>query len=190
MFVAEGEYGGRSGLKMGQLDFKWDSLLCLFYDYPTKGFQLRELSRQSKVPKTTVQRLLKLLVQRKLIIVKQKRLLPVYIANEPYFWYKWHKKQYLIRVIYNSRLIDFLEDTFHPSCIFLFGSGAKGEYVANSDVDIFLQCQEKSVDLTSYERKLKRKVNLLFKDDIRKLSPELLNNIVNGTKLSGYIKLK
>ena len=76
-----------------------------------------------------------------------------------------------------------------PPCIFLFGSGAKGDYIKRSDIDLFLLSPEKEVDIIKYERKLGRKINLLCKERIPDLSPELLNNILNGIKLSGYLKL-
>ena len=46
------------------------------------------------------------------------------------------------------------------------------------------------VNLKKYEQKLKLKINLLFKERLQDVSPELLNNILNGIKLSGYLKLK
>ena len=177
------------GLKMGRLDLKWDGMLCLFFNNPAKEFQIREISRLIKVPKTTVQRVLKQLVSLKIILVKKKGIFPSYSANETNFWYKFYKKQYFIEEIYASGLIDFLEDFFHPPCIFLFGSGAKGDYIKRSDIDLFLLSPEKEVDIIKYERKLGRKINLLCKERIPDLSPELLNNILNGIKLSGYLKL-
>lgn len=78
----------------------------------------------------------------------------------------------------------------HPQAIILFGSGAKGEYVQKSDIDLFVLSSEKQVDVVKYELKLKRKINILLKDNYNQLSPELFNNIINGYKLKGYIKLK
>jgi len=175
---------------MGQLDLKRDTILKFFLNNPTQEFHIRELSRLTGVPKTTVQRTILELLNRKLIVREKKGVFNSYLANETYFWYKFYKKQYLLEEIYVSGVVSFLEDYFNPQCIILFGSGAKGEYVKDSDVDLFLFSLEKNVSVVRYEHKLKRKINIIFKTNYNELSPELFNNIINGVKLSGYIKLK
>ncbi len=181
-----GGVGGGSGLKMGQMDQKWDCVQQLFFNFPQKVFGLRELSRLSKVPKSSLQRQLRTLVQEKIVRKKDAN----YIANETNFDYKFKKKNYLLAQIYHSGLVDFLQNGTFASVIILFGSGAKGEYVQKSDLDLFLLAREKPLDLSKFEKKLHRKINLLFKENLDSLSPELFNNIVNGSKLSGYLKIK
>jgi len=95
-----------------------------------------------------------------------------------------------IQKIYDSKLIDFLSEIFNPKCIVLFGSFSKGEYDKTSDIDIFLQAEEKTYDLSKHEKKLKHTINLFFESDLTKISNELFNNIINGIKLAGYIKVK
>ncbi|MEK6921856.1 MAG: nucleotidyltransferase domain-containing protein, partial [Nanoarchaeota archaeon] len=69
------------------------------------------------------------------------------------------------------------------------GSVMKGEYNKTSDIDIFIQTQERKIDLSKFEKKLQHSISLFFEEDIHKLSNELFNNIVNGFKISGYLKL-
>ncbi|HLC88978.1 MAG TPA: nucleotidyltransferase domain-containing protein [Candidatus Nanoarchaeia archaeon] len=168
------------------MDQKQDSLKELFFNFPQKVFGLRELSRLSGTPKSTLHRELKYWIKAKLIKFAEKG----YIANESDFWYRLEKRNFLLQQIYNSGLIDYLQKHTFPQVIILFGSGAKGEYAQKSDLDIFLLAKEKSLDLRKFEKRLKRKTNLLFKDNLNQLNSELLNNIINGYKLSGYIKLK
>ncbi len=175
---------------MGHLDQKWDKLTDIFYNFPNNNFYLRELARQTKFPKTTLERYLKVLLKEKLIKKEKKGIYHTYKAETTNFFYKYYKKNTIIKNIYKSGIISFLEEECHPKVIILFGSGAKGEYIKSSDLDFFLLATEKEVDLKKFERKLKRKINLLFKEDYLKLSQELFNNIINGYKLSGYIKLK
>jgi len=73
--------------------------------------------------------------------------------------------------------------------IVLFGSASKGEDIKDSDIDLFLQCKEKKLDMKKYEKELKRKVNIFFSDNFNKLSKELKNNIINGVILYGYLKV-
>ena len=44
-------------------------------------------------------------------------------------------------------------------------------------------------DLEKYEKKLDKKIQLFFSEDIKKLPTELRNNILNGIKLRGYLKI-
>jgi predicted nucleotidyltransferase len=174
---------------MGQLDRKWD-IMDIFFNFPNRNFYLRELARLSKLPKTTLERYLMVLLKEDLIKKEKKGPFYTYLAKETNFFYRYHKKNKLVEKIYKSDLVDFLEEKFYPQTIILFGSGAKGEYIKESDIDIFLLAKEKPVDLKMFEKKLKRKINLLFKENYSGLSKELFNNIINGYKLKGCIKLR
>ena len=165
------------------------NILSLFFDEPVKEFGLREIARLAKLPKTTASRHLVNMVKEKLVLAKKGKL-PVYVANDDYFFFRFYKKFYSIDDIYHSGLISMLEEQLYPRCIILFGSFAKGEYIKKSDIDIFVQAKEKKVDLSLFERKLKHSINIIFAEDLKDLSKELFNNIINGVKLSGYIKLK
>ncbi|MBD3361832.1 hypothetical protein GF358_03500 [Candidatus Woesearchaeota archaeon] len=103
--------------------------------------------------------------------------------------FKIHKQQTITLKIYDSGLIDHIENKLHPRCIILFGSVRKGEYTKKSDIDLFVQAQTKQINLEKYEKKLKHKINLFFEKDFHKLSKELLENLINGIKLSGYIRI-
>jgi len=72
--------------------------------------------------------------------------------------------------------------------VVLFGSASRGEDTENSDIDLFLQSGESDINVEKYENALNRKISILFESDIRKLGKELLNNILNGHVLYGYLK--
>lgn len=107
---------------MGQLDQKWDKVTFFSFDYPARSFHLRELSRLAKLPKTTLERYLRVLVKENLIKKEKKGLFYAYRANESNFFYKLYKRDKLIGQIYRSGLTDFLEEGVHPEDIILFGS--------------------------------------------------------------------
>ena len=160
----------------------------LFFEEPFRNFQIREISRMTKIAVTSVKKYLEELLKEDLIIKDKKTLYPSYIASQNRL-FKIYKQQVIIFKLYSSNLIDYLEDNLHPKCIILFGSARKGEYNKNSDIDIFVQSEEKNVSLEKFEKILKHKINLFFKENINKLSKELFNNIINGIKLSGYLKI-
>ena len=89
-----------------------------------------------------------------------------------------------------SGLIEELEGKITPDAIIVFGSYAKGEDTETSDIDLFLMAQEKYLNLARYEKRLQRKIQLFFSEDIHKLPKELQNNIINGMVVSGFIRWK
>lgn len=165
-------------------------IMELFFEEPTKNFQLREISRLTDIAVTSVRKYLKELLDERLVRKSTKTLYPSYLANESNRMFKVYKQQRMIFKIYLSGLVDYLEETALPNCIILFGSVRKGEYTKKSDIDIFVQSSEHRLKLRKFEKKLNHKINVLFEADLKDLSKELFNNIVNGIVLSGHLKLK
>lgn len=85
-------------------------------------------------------------------------------------------------------LIEFLKKEFMPNCIILFGSFARGEDIEDSDIDLFLECKKKNINLSKFEKQLNRKIQLHFNDNFKQYAKELKNNIINGIILDGYIE--
>lgn len=168
---------------MVQINQKWDKLLELFYEQPDKAFTIRELAKQTGIPKTSVQRLLDKLKKGKIIGKDNCAII------NPYF--KFKKTSFIIGRLFECGLLEYIEKTMSPSCIILFGSARKGEYDSESDIDLFVEStKDTKLDLRAYEKKLKHKIQLFVHKSIDELQPNLLNNVINGIKLSGYLKVK
>ena len=45
-----------------------------------------------------------------------------------------------------------------PDAIILFGSSSKGEDIKESDIDLYLQSEEKKISPDKFEKKLKRRI--------------------------------
>ena len=118
---------------MGQENQKWDKIENYFFNFPQQVIGLRELSRIIKISKTTLRRYLQQMVKQKLIKLRGNN----YIANSSNFWYQFDKRNKLLKEIYESGLVEFIQAHTQANTIILFGSGAKGEYVKESDLDIF-----------------------------------------------------
>ena len=161
----------------------------LFFEEPSRNFQIREVSRLKNMAVTSVKKYLEELQKENFIRKDKKTLYPSYIANQQNRLFGIHKQQLIIFKLYSSGLINYLEDELTPKCIILFGSAGKGEYYKKSDIDIYIQADEKKISLIKFENILKHKINLFFEEDLNKLSKELFNNIINGIKLSGYLKI-
>lgn len=168
-------------------------IIELFFEEPSRKFQIREIARLTNIAHTSVKNHLENLRKKGLIKKVQTNIYKSYIANQQNRIFKIYKQQHIILKLYSSGLVDYLEDKLYPKCIILFGSARKGEYAKKSDIDLFIQIKkdkEEIIDLTKYEKILKHEINLFFEENINNLSDELFNNIVNGIKLSGYLKLK
>lgn len=164
-------------------------MLQEFFDFPRKSFQMREISRRVKLAQTSVMNHLKALQKEGLIIKEKKGLYSTYTANKEDADFKLLKRQNISWRMHKSGLIPFLDDKLKPNCIVLFGSASRGEDTEKSDIDIFIQAREVALDLKRYEKILNRKINLIFEPKLSGLSKELLNNIINGEILYGYMKV-
>lgn len=164
-------------------------LLKVFLDSPTDSFRLRELSRISKISPPSVMNYLKDFEEAGLIKRYQKREIPLYKAirdNEKFILYK---KISIIYELDESGLIEFLWEKIFPEAIILYGSHAKGESTEDSDLDIFIVGKEKNIKLDKFETKLNKKIHIMFETDIKKISKELKNNLINGIVVKGYFKI-
>ncbi len=172
---------------------KW-KVLKVFFENPNPkgaGLQLREIGRITNLATTSVKRYLDELANEKLIIKSRHRIhaYPVYFANMDSENFRFLKKIDTIMTLKDSGLIEYLENKCMPDVIILFGSASRGEDTIESDIDLYLLCKERKLDMQEFEKKTKRKISLIFSENINKLSNELKNNIINGTILKGYLKV-
>ena len=164
-------------------------ILELFIDFPTKDFSVRGIARHLKLSHATVLKYINDLEILGFIKKKEETLYPTYFANTQDQKYKFYKKNYLISKVMDSGIIEHIQKESLPSSIILFGSGAKAVFTEKSDIDFFVEAKESKLNLAKYEKKLNRKINLLFESNLNNLSKELRNNIINGIVLYGFIRI-
>ena len=88
-----------------------------------------------------------------------------------------------------NELIKFFGDELYGNSIVLFGSLSKLEVTKDSDVDIVVfGGLKKDIDLSKFEKKLGREVQLFVFESLGKVNKELKNNIINGYVLGGYLE--
>ena len=107
-----------------------------------------------------------------------------------------------LKMLYESGLADFLEETFPGCTIILFGSYSRGEDILTnetdkekSDIDIAIETDEIEEYqvillrvLENFEHLIGRHIQLhLFN---RKTDLHVFNNIANGIVLSGFLEVK
>jgi predicted nucleotidyltransferase len=163
-------------------------VLKLFFDSPTKGFQLREICRLAKLGMPSVKLHIARLEKHGMVKKEKGSIYANYKAsrNEGF---RLYKRNDMLARLSESGLIERLVEQFSPDAIVLFGSASRGEDIESSDVDILIVAKGKSMDLKKYEADIKRKISLVFEPDIKDVPKELRNNIINGIVLHGYLKV-
>ena len=163
-----------------------------FFIYPTKTHYLMDISRKAKLAHTSVKKNLDKLVKLGIIVEsvekRGKRKFPFYKANLNSKLFKKYKSIYNINSIFDSEMAEFIEDKLAPKSIVLFGSYSRGEDVEDSDIDIFVECEKTGLDLSDFEKRLWRKVELHFNENFTSYEKELKNNIINGIVLKGFLE--
>ncbi len=161
-----------------------------FFLHPMASYGIRELSRITKADTKTVMKHLKELIQKNIVIRKQEPgKFPYYEAHRTSYLYRHEKSEFLVKKIFESGLIEFLERHFSPRTLILFGSVQKGTYHPGSDIDIFVQATGKKVNLTHFSQKIGHPIELLCEENISSLSKGLLTNIYNGLVLAGKLEV-
>ena len=96
------------------------------------------------------------------------------------------KRAYNIKKLYDSGLLEYFKEHLPLKTIVLFGSYSRGDDTEKSDIDIAVDGDEKKLNLELYEKKLNRPINVEF-INIKKITKELKNSLINGIVLSGYL---
>jgi len=171
--------------------FKKLNTLRIFFEEPTREFNVREAARILKISPATASKELKKLAKEDLLMERKERMLILYKANIENDFFKDLKVFYNIRKIKTTGLLDSINQFYLKPTIVLFGSSAYGTDTETSDFD-FLLISEKTKefpDLNKYEKKLKRRIQVFVVKDIKNLKNEhLINNILNGMIIQGKIK--
>jgi len=166
-------------------------ILELFFDYPMEQFHLRQISRKTGIAVTSVRKYLDELIKEKLIIKIDKGIYPSFRADRDNDngIFRFYKMLNIIERLNSSGLLDYLWDNCHPNSIILYGSTSRGEDIEGSDIDLFVESNEKRLDLSKFEKKLNREIHLFFEKDFSRLNKQLKNNIANGILLKGYLNI-
>ncbi|VVB81038.1 Nucleotidyltransferase domain protein [uncultured archaeon] len=168
------------------------SVADVFFTEPTKQHYLMEISQKAGLAHTSVKKHLERMKETGLIKEasekKGKRKFPIYTANLENPKYKEYKRALNLLKLEESGLLRYLKDKLMPKSIVLFGSYSRGEDIEDSDIDIFAECKKNELDLSKFEKQVKRKIELHFKEKFKEYPAELKNNIINGIVLSGYLE--
>ncbi len=164
----------------------------VFFRFPTKEYTLKDISKSIHLAHTSVKSNLHALVKSGLILCRKekkgKRRFPLYRANRDNKLFIQYKRIYNLQALLESGLIAFLEGKLLPKSIVVFGSYQRGEDTEESDIDLFVGCKKEDLELTTFEKKLARKMELHFNEHFSSYPKELKNNIINGIAVHGFLE--
>jgi len=167
-------------------DLTRTKIMDILFDYPNRRFHLRELSRMIDISAPAVSKSLIRLKKEGLINYKKNFLVEITANTNNEF--KHLKRVNNLNRIYSSGFQEFLENEFPLSTVILFGSYSFGEDTEKSDIDIAIFSEQRIVNISPFEMKLQRKINIEFVD-IRNISDKLRESIINGIVIHGMLTL-
>ena len=158
----------------------------IFFKEPTQIHFVREIGKKINLAPTSVRNNIKELVKEGILLEKKSRPFDGFIANRESQEFRDHKQLYNL---YSLReLKETLVNKLGPRAIILFGSYLRGEDIESSDIDLLILSKiKKEIDLTTFEKKLERKIHLTIIEDLAKLDKEFQENIKNGWIIYGRI---
>ncbi|TAL57589.1 MAG: MarR family transcriptional regulator, partial [Nanoarchaeota archaeon] len=164
-----------------------DVLRFLFMN-PERAFTGRAIALRLKASMPGIKKTLPQLVKAGLIKVekdKESKRLSIKLNREEKIALSLKRADNL-KQIYESRLVDYLEENLPGTTIILFGSYSRGEDYSNSDIDIaVIGRKEKPLELADFEKKLERKITVNFYINPRDIHKNLKENIYRGITLVG-----
>ena len=153
----------------------------IFFLEPTKAHFIKEISRKIDLAHTSVKIHIQTLIREGLVGEAKSEIFRGYKSarENPEFIYE--KKIANLIMLKSSGLIDALKEHY-PKSVILFGSYDKGEDIETSDIDIFVDSKKFKLNQERFEKYLKRKIHLVFKDEADK---SLSDSISQGAVLFG-----
>lgn len=157
--------------------------LEIFFIEPTTIHFIKEISRKIKLAPTSIRNNIKELLKDNLIKIKKTKPFNGFIANRESNSFIFYKRIYNLYSLKN--LIDFLVESYYPKLVVVYGSYSLGEDLESSDIDIIIIKSNNEIKLGNFEKKLKRKIQIISINDLNELDINLKKKVLNGIVLYG-----
>ncbi|MBI3412981.1 MAG: nucleotidyltransferase domain-containing protein [Candidatus Aenigmarchaeota archaeon] len=162
-----------------------------FFINPGSKLRVRQIEKTLKLPLPSVIRYCKDLKEEGILTTTKTGDVVFYTSNRTNEDFLMEKKLFNLKQIHASGIVDWLRDELSNPTIILFGSYSKGEDTENSDIDLYLETpSKKNINVEKFEKILQRKIQVFRHKNIREIgNTGLVNNIVNGIVLNGFIEV-
>ena len=158
-----------------------------FFEDCYRRIHVREYARIMRITPPTASKLLNGMYKKGLLKKEVEKQYLLYYANKDSELFIDLSRIYWKYKLSYSGLLNFIEQQYLSPVVILFGSLSKAEVKKDSDIDLAIFTPtKKEIDLSRYEKKLKRKIQVfVFRSIDAVKNKELLNNILNGYKIMG-----
>ncbi|MEK6915651.1 MAG: nucleotidyltransferase domain-containing protein [Nanoarchaeota archaeon] len=187
---------------MDRYNIKWTRLQSEIFKFlcirAGQNLNLREIARLLKRSPTAVSKALEGIEKENLIKVKKMnniKMLSIEFNRDNERSIELKRVENL-KLIYESGLAKFLEETFSGATVILFGSYSRGDDIwamneeHRSDIDIaIIGVKSKEINLAEFDKKLERTIIINFYHSFKEIHKHLKDNILNGIILSGGVDL-
>lgn len=173
------------------MESKEDNMLGLFFNEPTKEWHFEEIVREAKITRSKADRWLKQFIKDGVIRrIKERGRMPHYVSNCELPQYRNRKKLFALNKLYTSGFLNHLASLPKARTVIIFGSFARSDWYANSDIDLFIYGEPEGLKLAEYEMKLNRDIQVFAcgkREELRKFGEGLIRNIIKGSIVKGDI---
>lgn len=160
--------------------------LEVFFREPTNLHFIRSVSNKIQLAQTSVRNHFNFLIKENFISSKKGNPFDGYVANRENEEFIYYKRIYNLASL--KELRDFLIEEIYPKAIIVFGSYNLGEDIETSDIDLVIISKvKKNLDLSKFEKRLARKINILFVSELNKLDEKIQKKVQNGVVLYGSL---
>ena len=168
------------------------ALFRLYFSNPDREYYLRELERILDIPVSMIRKELLRLEENGIFISAKRGNLTYFCLNKSYPLFDELKSIVFKTIGIRGLLKETLEQIRGIEIAFIYGSFAKNEENAKSDIDLFIvgEIEERKLvtEVGKVEKTLKREINysLYTKDDIKKKKKEMdsfMLEVINGPKI-------
>lgn len=167
-----------------------DKIKSFFLTNPTAKLRVREIERTLSLSLPSVIRYTKELTKQNILRTQIIGKVTLYTASLTSPKYKIEKLLHNLKILHQCGLIEHLKEYYSNPPLILFGSYARAEDLEQSDVDIYVQTRlSTEPNLSKFEKRLNRLIQLHLYPNIQKPNHHLANNIINGIPLNSYVEV-
>lgn len=141
-------------------ELKLLKVLKYFIENPYEEIYLRDLAKKTELSPFAVKQYSDFLIKQGVINDEKKANLRYFKANTLNCFFKQLKISWIIKQIIDSGLIEEINNKMKSTSTILFGSCAKGEDTKDSDIDLVIISPSKEIDVSPFEKKIKREINI------------------------------
>ncbi len=179
-----------------------------FFSFPERKIGLNDLIKEVRISKTTANKVIHKLEKEgfliKEVIGKAWRI----SCNQKHEYNRTKKICYNLELIYESGIIQEIDEKYRPKSMILFGSYRKGDDNEKSDIDIAVEIVSHNINIAiavdvSHSALRIKEFGILekfgFRKNVRvnvhifsrkKINSNLFSNIANGIVLDGFLEVK